>query len=49
MGEVALHKLKEHPDTLVIVVDILAGNDIFAIKRFNQTAFIDDALAFSLA
>ena len=45
----SLHHLKEDPNFIFELIDVLTFHYIITIESFNQTAFVDHALLFSLA
>ena len=50
MCQVALlHELKEDPDALIVLEHIFTCDNVLTIQRFDQTAFVDNALAFGVA
>ena len=44
-----LHELKEHPNALIMLEDILTCDNVLTVQCFDQTTFVDDALAFGVA
>ena len=44
-----MHEFEENPDTLIEFVHIFACNYVLTVERFDQTALVDDALAFCIA
>lgn len=45
----SLHQFQVNPDLVVILVDVFAGDNVLTVERLDQTAFIHNALPFSLA